>query len=55
MKVYVAIAYPAVEGACCNGPEKLFFKKEDAEQYMETQNKIDGWNRVICIEEMIVE
>lgn len=54
MNVYVVIAYPVGEGAYCTGPEKLFFKKEDAEQYMETQkNKNDGWIRVI--DEMIVE
>lgn len=59
MKVYAAIAHPDYPDfsfreypAQC---EKLFFKKEDANQYMETQNTRGGWNRVVAIEEMIVE
>lgn len=54
MKVYIVYGYPEVEGAECEYVERLFYKFEDAETYMEKENAKWGWRKITGIQEMEV-
>lgn len=53
-KVYCVFGHPQREGAEYPTLDKIFAQRVDAENYMNEENKKEGWRRMTCVDEEII-